>query len=180
MWNSITSQRLPRGLVSLTVLSLGIAAAVTSSPALADEVSGAVYVLSNSAAGNKVLIYGRHENGELTYSGSVPTGGKGTITPPPPNGAPGIDPLGSQGSLVYHDGLLIAVNAGSNDISLFRAEDDELTLLDRVPSGGGYAQHQRVFPRRVASALESFTGLYSPVARRYIRRSRRGVLCSPR
>jgi 6-phosphogluconolactonase len=136
MWNSITSQRLPRGLVSLTVLSLGIAAAVTSSPALADEVSGAVYVLSNSAAGNKVLIYGRHENGELTYSGSVPTGGKGTITPPPPNGAPGIDPLGSQGSLVYHDGLLIAVNAGSNDISLFRAEDDELTLLDRVPSGG--------------------------------------------
>ena len=136
MLNSFSGRRVGRGLVSLTTLSVAVAAAMTSSLAQADEVSGAVYVLSNHAAGNEVLVYGRHENGELTFNGSVSTGGTGTITPPPPNGAAGIDPLASQGALVYHDGLLLVVNAGSNDISLFRADDDDLTLLDRVPSGG--------------------------------------------
>jgi DNA-binding beta-propeller fold protein YncE len=82
------------------------------------------------------VVYGRDEDGRLRSEGSVPTGGRGTIAPPPPNGAPGIDPLGSQGALVYRDGLLLAVNAGSNDISLFQADEHGLRLLDRVPSGG--------------------------------------------
>lgn len=136
MPNSFNGRRLKHRLVSLTTLSFGVAAAMASALAQADEAQGSVYVLSNQAAGNQVFVYARHADGELTFDGSVSTGGTGTITPPPPNGAPGIDPLGSQGSLVYHDGLLIAVNAGSNDISLFRAEDEKLTLLDRVPSGG--------------------------------------------
>ncbi len=136
MLKALLRRRFAPGLVSLTTLALGAVAAMAAGPALADEEPGAVYVLSNQAAGNSVWVYARHENGELSFTGSVATGGLGTITPPPPNGAPGIDPLFSQGALVYHDGLLIVVNAGSNDISLFRAEDDELRLLDRVPSGG--------------------------------------------
>ncbi len=97
---------------------------------------GAVYVLSNQAAGNSVEVYHRAADGTLTFAQSVPTGGLGTITPPPPAGAAGIDPLASQNSVIYKDGLLLAVNAGSNDISLFRAEGDRLELLDKVPSGG--------------------------------------------
>lgn len=97
---------------------------------------GAVYVLSNQAAGNAVWVYQRDRDGALVFAGSVPTGGLGTITPPPPNGAAGIDPLASQNAVLYSDGLLFAVNAGSNDISMFRADDDGLELIDRVPSGG--------------------------------------------
>jgi len=97
---------------------------------------GAVYVLSNQEAGNTVQVYHRAADGTLSFARSVPTGGLGTITPPPPPGAAGIDPLASQGSVVYKDGLLLAVNAGSNEISLFRANEDSLELVDKVPSGG--------------------------------------------
>jgi 6-phosphogluconolactonase (cycloisomerase 2 family) len=128
-----------RGL-SRALALLGLAAAAAAAPAGASahpgEDAGAVYVLSNQAAGNAVVVYGRDEAGRLRYEGSVPTGGRGTITPPPPNGAPGIDPLGSQGAIVYRDGLLLAVNAGSNDVSLFSADEHGLRLLDRAPSGG--------------------------------------------
>ena len=54
---------------------------------------GAVYVLSNQAAGNSVQVYHRADDGSLSFAGSVPTGGLGTITPPLPAGAAGIDPL---------------------------------------------------------------------------------------
>ncbi|HEX7640070.1 MAG TPA: beta-propeller fold lactonase family protein, partial [Burkholderiaceae bacterium] len=126
----------------IALLGLMIAAGAVSSAALAhdrdddDDDGGAVYVLSNQAAGNAVWVYRRGHDGRLAFEGSVATGGRGTIAPPPPNGAAGIDPLGSQGAVVYHDGLLLAVNAGSNDVSLFRADRHGLRLLDRVPSGG--------------------------------------------
>jgi hypothetical protein len=46
--------------------------------------------------------------------------------------------LGSQGAVVFtRDGrFLLAVNAGSNDISSFRVRPQGLELLDRVASGG--------------------------------------------
>jgi 6-phosphogluconolactonase len=92
------------------------------------DTSGAVYVLSNQATANSVLVYRRDSNGNLTYSSSVPTGGTGA-------GA-GSDPLGSQGSLTLESGLLFAVNAGSNDVSMFAVRGADLVLLDRKPSGG--------------------------------------------
>ena len=54
------------------------------------------------------------------------TGGAGT-------GAAG---LGSQGALAIERGWLLAVNAGSNDVSAFRVRGDHLVLVNRVPSGG--------------------------------------------
>jgi 6-phosphogluconolactonase len=46
--------------------------------------------------------------------------------------------LGNQGAVVLSNDhkWLLAVNAGSNDISVFQVEDSGLTLTDLVPSGG--------------------------------------------
>jgi 6-phosphogluconolactonase (cycloisomerase 2 family) len=90
-----------------------------------DAGGGNVYTLTNSAAGNAVIVFARSASGALTMRGTYPTGGLG--------GA-----LGSQGAVVRsEDGnWLYAVNAGSNDLSVFRVDDGALVLTDRGPSGG--------------------------------------------
>lgn len=86
-----------------------------------------VFVASNSAAGNKLLVYRQGANGGLAAAGEVATGGLGS------GGG-----LGNQGGLVATAGgrTLLVVNAGSNDISVFSVRDGSLTLSDRLPSGG--------------------------------------------
>ena len=88
---------------------------------------GAVYTLTNQAASNAVAVFTRGADGRLTWSGSVATGGTGT-------GAS----LGSQGAVsLSHDGrLLFAVNAGSNDVSVFAVSPAGLALVSRTASGG--------------------------------------------
>ena len=94
-----------------------------------DEVRGgrAVYTLTNRPAGNEVAVFAPDANGRLAAAGRFATGGTGT-------GAG----LGSQGGVVLsNDGeRLFAVNAGSNDVSVFAVRTDGLTLLSRTPSGG--------------------------------------------
>ncbi len=85
----------------------------------------AVYTLSNSTAGNEVILYSRSHNGILNYSGSYPTGGTGT-------GAG----LGSQGAIVNRGRFIFAVNAGSNDVSVLSINKHGLKLVDKKPSGG--------------------------------------------
>jgi 6-phosphogluconolactonase len=87
----------------------------------------AVYTLTNQVAGNAVAIFSRAADGTLTPAGSVATGGTGT-------GAG----LGSQGAVTLSDDgrLLFAVNAGSNDLSVFHVDPQGLSLLSRTPSGG--------------------------------------------
>jgi 6-phosphogluconolactonase len=110
----------------ITLFSLSGDASAEGRPG--QESSGAVYVLSNQTTANSVLVYRRDSSGNLTYSGSFPTGGTGAGT--------GGDPLGSQGSLTLGSGLIFAVNAGSNDVSMFAVRGTDLVLLDRKPSGG--------------------------------------------
>ncbi len=88
---------------------------------------GAVYTLTNDPAGNHVLVWTRAASGVLSPAGSYATGGTGSG-----------DALGSQGALILSsDGrFLFAVNAGSNDLSVFTTGPDRLTLVDRVASGG--------------------------------------------
>jgi 6-phosphogluconolactonase len=88
---------------------------------------GAVYVQTNSAAGNAVLVFNRAADGSLSAPQSFATGGTGT-------GAG----LGSQGAVTLtEDGQwLLAVNAGSDGVSLFRVTDAGLELADVAPSGG--------------------------------------------
>ena len=99
-------------------------------PAFANQsgaVEGRVFTQSNDAGGNHVLVFDRHRDGTLMAAGSHATGGIGTGTG-----------LGSQGALVLTDNgnLLVTVNAGSNDVSLFAVRRGGLHLLDTESSGG--------------------------------------------
>ena len=88
---------------------------------------GAVFTLTNSPAGNAVVAYRRGPAGALVLAGTYPTGGAGT-------GAG----LNSQGAVVVTDDrrFVLAVNAGSNSISVFRVRQNRLQLVDTEPSGG--------------------------------------------
>ena len=114
-------------------LTLGFAAlllvAIGDSASAGSTKSGMVYVLSNRASANRVLTFDRAADGSLTQAGSYATGGLGS-------GAG----LGSQGSLVWSQNArwLVAVNAGSDDVSIFRARADGLKLRDVAPSGGAF------------------------------------------
>jgi 6-phosphogluconolactonase len=89
--------------------------------------AGSVYSLDNDPAANGVVIYRRAEDGRLSPSARVLTGGRGSG-----NG------LGSQGAVILSPDhrRLFAVNAGSNEVSSFRVSGDALTLVSIVPSGG--------------------------------------------
>lgn len=92
---------------------------------------GAVFVQTNKAEGNTIKVYDRDEDGRLTTAGEYETGGLGGFTVGPPT-----DALASQGSLIYHKGLLFAVNAGSNTVTVFGVEGTKLHKLQVISSGG--------------------------------------------
>jgi 6-phosphogluconolactonase len=86
-----------------------------------------VYTQTNAAAGNAVEVLTRGDDGTLAAAGSYATGGTGTSAG-----------LGSQGAVALSaDGrVLLAVDAGSDDIAAFHVEQDGLKLVGRVPSRG--------------------------------------------
>jgi 6-phosphogluconolactonase (cycloisomerase 2 family) len=96
-------------------------------PAAADAPAGHVYVQTNDSAGNAVVAFERSADGALTSDETVSTGGLGIA----PTG------LGSQAALaISADGNhLLAVNAGSDDVSVFDVTDDGLRLADVEPVG---------------------------------------------
>jgi 6-phosphogluconolactonase len=99
----------------------------------------AVFVMTNAANGNAVIAFQRAADGLLQESHSFATGGRGTggVT----------DPLESQGSLTLSQdrSFLFAVNGGSGEISVFLVRGSDLSLVDKVVSGGAepnaVAQH---------------------------------------
>jgi 6-phosphogluconolactonase (cycloisomerase 2 family) len=107
-------------------LAAGFALLLTGT-AMADG-GGVVYTETNAQTGNAVHRLDRGPDGRLTPVATYRTGGTGT-------GAG----LLSQGAVALSDDgrLLVAVNAGSNDISSFRVtRRGHLQLVDRQPSGG--------------------------------------------
>lgn len=86
----------------------------------------AVFTMTNSASGNEIVVLQRSKGGGVSQT-VYATGGLGS-------GAG----LGSQGALILseHDLLLFAVNAGSNELSVFAVLPKRLVLLDVVDSGG--------------------------------------------
>lgn len=120
-----------------TILKLALLAAAAgilpASVMAADDnhytrrVVGAVYTMTNATTGNEILVFDRRANGRLRAAGSVSTGGVGT------GGG-----LGNQGAVILRAGerFLFAVNAGSNDISVFAVKRHGLQLIDRTPSNG--------------------------------------------
>jgi 6-phosphogluconolactonase len=100
-----------------------------------------VFAMTNSAAGNEVIVFGVDDDGRLARIGAASTGGDGTGIDEVSSASPqdGIAPLASQGALVVTlDGRrLFAVNAGSDTIASLDVDDDGgLTLIDVAPSGG--------------------------------------------
>ena len=120
----------PRSLTLLATLAGALVLATAAPVAATSASAGAVYVMSNSAGGNTVIAYGRDARGALSPLGSFSTGGLGS-------GAG----LGSQGAITLTDDgrFLLAVNAGSDDVTTFRIRaDHRLTLVDRVAAGGDH------------------------------------------
>ena len=121
--------------MSLTRIALIAAAAITATgtanAGTLDSAVGAVFVATNNADGNPIVMYGRDADGRLQKVGLFPTGGRGQG---------GLnDPLESEYSIVLTADrqFLLAVNAGSSDISVFRVEPHDLELVSITPSGGG-------------------------------------------
>lgn len=94
-----------------------------------------LFVQTNNLAGNQIQVYDRADDGALTLTETVDTGGVGGMN----EGGEG-DPLASQGSLIYntHHRLLIAVNAGSDTVSVLSLDDGHLSLRQVLPSGGTF------------------------------------------
>jgi len=93
---------------------------------------GAGFVSTNAVSGNAIKAFRRSRDGSLTPLGDFATGGTGV-------GGVG-DPLTSQGAeaLSPDHRLLFVVNAGSNDVSVFRVNEDGLKLVDRESSAGRF------------------------------------------
>jgi 6-phosphogluconolactonase (cycloisomerase 2 family) len=92
--------------------------------------TGAVYAMTNDPSDNKILVYNRDGNGQLSFGGPVSTRGRGS------GGI--IDPLESQGSLAFgaDHKFLFAANAGSGTISSFSVHPSNLVFVGEVASGG--------------------------------------------
>jgi len=95
----------------------------------------AVFVQTDNTAGNQVVAYQRARGGSLTQAGAYPTGGLGGIL-----AGSVVDHLASQGSLTYdrRHGLLYAVNAGGDTVSVFAVHGDQLSLRQVTGSGGTF------------------------------------------
>jgi 6-phosphogluconolactonase len=92
-----------------------------------DYYAGRVYTATNGAVGNEIVMYHRAADGSLSAAGRVATNGLGS------GGG-----LGNQSGLVLtrNGRWLFAVNAGSNEISVFSIRLGYPRLVDKVSSGG--------------------------------------------
>jgi Lactonase, 7-bladed beta-propeller len=106
-------------------------------PPFGQRADHAVFVQTNNPTGNQVVAYERAPDGTLTLARTYGTTGKGGVLQSD-KAAGFADYLSSQGSLAYDPaaGDLIAVNAGSNTVSVFSVRGDRLSLQQVVSSGG--------------------------------------------
>jgi 6-phosphogluconolactonase (cycloisomerase 2 family) len=122
-----------------TAAALALAAPAVASAATAHRQgagqAGAVFVQTDNTAGNQVVSYARSASGTLTLAGTYNTGGLGgQLT------GSVVDHLASQGSLQYdaQRHLVIAVNAGSNSVTVFGANGTALHQRQIIGSGGEF------------------------------------------
>jgi 6-phosphogluconolactonase len=126
---TIKGKIMKRMLIAISLLAVAASAAASDYAGFRLPFQGprAVYTETNAADKNEILVYSRSHDGGLNLTQRVATRGVGT-------GAG----LGNQGALALsRDGRrLYAVNAGSDDISVFAVFGSKLALIQRVPSGG--------------------------------------------
>lgn len=104
-----------------------VALAVPVVGATVGGIDGAVFTLTNNIAGNEVVVFDRFADGSLGAQRSYSTRGTGT------GGG-----LGNQGALALSDSgrWLLAVNPGSNSVSVFLTVGNFLYRTDTEASGG--------------------------------------------
>jgi 6-phosphogluconolactonase len=142
-------------LILMLAISLGLS---TRGNAQTDRAVGAVFVMTNAADKNEIIAYNRAEDGSLREAQRFATGGRGS------GGT--TDPLGSQGSLTLtaDHSFLVAVNAGSGEISVFRVHGSMLDLVDKVPCGGSepvsVAEHNYLVYVANAGGNSNVVGFY--------------------
>ena len=126
------------GLATVAAAAIAAPASAASTTARGEfpgPASHAVFVQNDDLTGNQVVAYKRSGTGTLTLAGTYNTGGQGgQLT------GSVVDHLASQGSLQYdpRQRVLIAVNAGSNTVSVFWVFGDRLLLRQTVSSGGTF------------------------------------------
>lgn len=133
------------------ILAACLLVCIYSSVAMAedtDKQGGKVFVMNNEASGNVIVMMNRSADGALTRAGAYATGGLGSGPGqlPPQLGGPGPGPLPleSQDSLISarRGRFLLAVNAGSNNISVMEVTENGLQATDVANTG--------VYPNSVA------------------------------
>ncbi len=139
------------------LLAATLAVTVAASAAAHDHSVGHLYVNDNTAGPNTIAAFVRHADGRLTPAPGSPflTGGGGT-------GAV----IGSQGALqLARDGrYLLAVDAGSNQVSVLRVHDDgSLSVVSVAASGGSEpvslaVHHSLVYVANAGSADSNYAG----------------------
>jgi hypothetical protein len=134
------SRQLGAAAVATTALTLSLAAgsaaaATRSHDSFFNSSPKAVFVQDDNVGGNSIAAYDREPGGQLVAAGTYATGGNGGVL----DGSV-VDHLASQNSLVYdsESGLLFAVNAGSDSVSVFSVYGDHLVLRQVISSGGTY------------------------------------------
>jgi 6-phosphogluconolactonase (cycloisomerase 2 family) len=123
------------GAVVAATLAAGTVVAAPASAAAHHGHDGAVFVQTDDVDGNTVVAYHRNQDGTLTLAASYRTGGRGGSLA----GAV-VDRTASQGALTYDQrhGLLYAVNAGSDTVTVFAVRGDRLFRLQVIGSGGNF------------------------------------------
>src|SRR6516225_1705807 len=122
-----------------TAVALAVPAAASAAAGHARSTgtaaSPAVFVQTDNTAGNQVVAYTRASDGTLTLAGTYPTGGLGGQL-----AGSVVDHLASQGSLQYDAAqhLLVAVNAGSNSVTVFGVHGTRLHQRQIIGSGGQF------------------------------------------
>jgi 6-phosphogluconolactonase (cycloisomerase 2 family) len=132
---------------SALALGLGLVAANGASASTPRGFNGsdsqsALFVETDASAGNSVLTYNQASDGTVSFAGSYSTGGLGATAA----GAT-ADPLASQDGLILanHGADLLAVNPGSDTITVFAVDGTQLRVIERVPSEG-------LFPDSIAAS----------------------------
>jgi 6-phosphogluconolactonase (cycloisomerase 2 family) len=123
------------GTAALAIAVVAAGAGGSQSALAAGPAPNTVFVQNDDTSANQVVVYDRSGAGALTQAGIYDTGGLGGQL----EGSE-VDHLGSQGSLALdaEDGLLYAVNAGSDTISVFAVLGDRLALRQVLSSGGAF------------------------------------------
>ncbi|MEM1043297.1 MAG: beta-propeller fold lactonase family protein [Bacteroidota bacterium] len=121
---------LERTLLSDAPLADALASSELDAARFADRIVGAAFSITDDANGNAVVAFLRDEGGQLSPAGTYATGGTGS----------GGAIAGSTNPVLVTPSrsFLLAVNAGSDEVSVFRIlkEARSLELVGSVPSGG--------------------------------------------